>query len=172
MNRVKNKKAINNLALSGIKVNIKKYLVLIASVILTTLLFSSLFTVGGSMMKEVQLSTMRQVGGTSHSGFKYLCQSEYDQFKDDPEIKDLSYRITVGAGDDERLAKTYTEFNYFEPENAKGCFCYPEVGKMPETENEIVLSDLTLQALGVPEEIGSKFSVDMSIAGKTNTFLI
>ena len=170
MNRVNNKKAINNLAISGIKVNIKKYLVLIASVILTTLLFSSLFTVGGSMMKEVQLSTMRQVGGTSHSGFKYLCQSEYDQFKDDQEIKDLSYRIIVGAGDDERLAKTYTEFNYFQPENAKGCFCYPEVGKMPEAENEIVLSDLTLKALGVPEEIGSKFSIDMSIAGETNTY--
>ena len=61
MNRVNNKKAINNLALSGIKVNIKKYLVLIASVILTTLLFSSLFTVGGSMLKEIQLSTMRLI---------------------------------------------------------------------------------------------------------------
>ena len=170
MNRVNNKKAINNLAFSGIKVNIKKYLVLIASVILTTLLFSSLFTVGGSMMKEIQLSTMRQVGGTSHSGFKYLCQSEYDQFKDDPEIKDLSYRIIVGASDDERLVKTRTEFNYFEPENAKGCFCYPEVGKMPEAENEIVLSDLTLQALGVPEEIGSKLSIDMSIGDETNTY--
>ena len=64
MKRVNNKKAINNLAISGIKVNIKKYLVLIASVILTTLLFSSLFTVGGSMLKEIQISTMRQVGGT------------------------------------------------------------------------------------------------------------
>ena len=170
MKRVNNKKAINNLAISGIKVNIKKYLVLIASVILTTLLFSSLFTVGGSMLKEIQISTMRQVGGTHHSGFKYLCQSEYDQLKDDPEIKDLTYRIIVGAADDRRLDKTYTEFNYFEPEAAKSGFCYPEVGKLPEAENEIVLSDLTLKALGVPEEIGTKLSIDMSIGNETKTY--
>ena len=170
MNRVNNKKAINNLALSGIKVNIKKYIVLIASVILTTLLFSSLFTVGGSMLKEIQLSTMRQVGGSYHSGFKYLCQSEYDQIKDDSELKDINYRIIVGISNDKRLLKTRTEFNYFEPDNAKGCFCYPEVGKMPEKENEIVLSDLTLKALGVPEKVGEKISFDMTIADETKTY--
>ncbi|MCR4691475.1 MAG: FtsX-like permease family protein [Lachnospiraceae bacterium] len=170
MNKINNNKAINNLALSSIKVNIKKYLVLIASVILTTLLFSSLFTVGGSMLKEVQLATMRQVGGSFHSGFKYLCQAEYDQIKDDPKLKDLTYRILVGISDDERLVKTRTEFCYYEAEDAKGSFCYPEAGKMPEAENEIVLSDLTLNALGTPLEVGSHLSIDMQVAGQTRTY--
>ncbi len=170
MNKVNSKKAINNLALSSIKTNMKKYLVLVASVVLTTLLFSSLFTVGGSMLKEVQLATMRQVGGSFHSGFKYLCQSEYDQIKDDPKLKDITYRIIVGISDDEKLVKQRTEFCYYEPEDAKGSFCYPEVGKMPEAENEIVLSDLSLKALGVPADIGTKLSIGMAIAGETKTY--
>ena len=62
MQKVNNKKAITKLAISGIKSNIKKYLVLIGAVILTTLLFSSLFTVGGSVIGESQLSTMRKIG--------------------------------------------------------------------------------------------------------------
>ena len=52
MQTVKNIKAISRLAVSGIKSNIKKYIVLIGAVILTTLLFSSLFTVGGSVVEE------------------------------------------------------------------------------------------------------------------------
>ena len=170
MNKVNNNKAINNLALCSIKVNIKKYMVLIASVILTTLLFSSLFTVGGSMLKEVQLSTMRQVGGSFHSGFKYLCQSEYDQVKEDPKLRDITYRIIVGFSDDQRLIKTRTEFSYYEPEDAKGSFCYPENGKMPEAENEIVLSDLTLKALGAEQKIGEHLSIDMAIGGESGTY--
>lgn len=170
MLKVNNSKVITSLAISGIKVNIKKYIVLIVSVILTTILFSSLFTIGGSMIKEIQLSTMRQVGGSFHSGLKYLCQSEYDQIKDDPKLKDITYRIIVGTADDARLAKRYTEINYSEDLDAKESFCYPEEGRMPEAENEIVLSDLTLQALGVPAKLGTDFSMDMTIAGEKNTY--
>ena len=64
MQTVKNKKAISRLAVSGIKSNIKKYIVLIGAVILTTLLFSSLFTVGASVVYESQISTMKQIGTT------------------------------------------------------------------------------------------------------------
>ena len=81
MKNINNKKAISKLAHSGIKSNIKKYMVLIGAVILTTLLFSSLFTVGGSIINETQISTMREIGTSYHAGLKYLSQPEYEQVK-------------------------------------------------------------------------------------------
>ncbi|MCR5702367.1 MAG: ABC transporter permease [Lachnospiraceae bacterium] len=165
MSNVNNKKAIRKISFSGITTNIKKYIVLVVAVALTSLLFTALFTIGGSLVKEMQLSTMRQVGGSNHAGFKYLTQEEYDMVKDDEKLKSISYRITVGDVANKELNKLRTEVNYFEPDNAKGCFCYPEVGNMPEKENEIVTSDLVLQKLGVPVEVGSKVSLTFNIGG-------
>ena len=163
MTKVNNKKAIRNLAQSGIKSNIKKYIVLVFAVILTTVLFSSLFTVGTSLVNEIQHATMRQVGGSAHAGLKYLTEQEYNLVKNDRQIKDISYRILVGNCEGEAFKKLYNEVNYYEPLNAKYCFCYPEVGKLPEKENEIVLSDIALQKLGVPLQLGSTVPLSIRI---------
>ena len=166
MQKVKNKKAVSKLALSGIKSNKKKYIVLVAAVILTTLLFSSLFTVGGSLIAETQISTMRQIGTTYHAGFKNLSQSEYEKVKDDPYAKNMSYCITVGYLSDDKLNKLPTEVYYAEALNAKKCFCYPEVGSLPVKENEIVTSDLVLEKLGVEAKVGSTFKINLLIDDK------
>ena len=166
MRKVNNKKVISDLAFSGIKSNIKKYIVLIGAVILTTLLFSSLFTVGGSLIEETQIATMREIGTSYHAGLKYMSMPEYELVKDDKGIKDISYCIIVGYLSDDRLNKLPTEVYYSEEQNAKKCFCYPEVGRLPEKENEIVTSDLVLEKLGVPAVVGSTFKADLLIDGE------
>lgn len=166
MRKVNNKKVISDLAFSGIKSNIKKYIVLIGAVILTTLLFSSLFTVGGSVIEETQIATMRKIGTSYHAGLKYMSMPEYEQVKGDKGIKDISYCIIVGYLSDDRLNKLPTEVYYSEEQNAKKCFCYPEVGRLPEKENEIATSDLVLEKLGVPAVVGSTFKADLLIDGE------
>ncbi|MBP3233718.1 MAG: FtsX-like permease family protein [Eubacterium sp.] len=54
------KKAIKKLAFGSLKVNSGKYTVMIFSVILTTVLFSSLFTVVGSLLSEFRDTSMGQ----------------------------------------------------------------------------------------------------------------
>ncbi len=166
MQRVNNKKAVSSLALSGIRANIKKYIVLVGAVILTTLLFSSLFTVGGSLISEIQISTMRKIGTSYHAGLKYMSLPEYEQVKDDPKLRDISYCIMLGYLSNEELNKLPTEVYYSEEQNAKKCFCYPAKGTLPSKENEIMTSDLVLDALGVPAEVGSKVSLDILIDGQ------
>lgn len=166
MRKVNNKKVISDLAFSGIKSNIKKYIVLIGAVILTTLLFSSLFTVGGSLIEETQIATMREIGTSYHAGLKYMSMPEYELVKDDKGIKDISYCIIVGYLSDDRLNKLPTEVYYSEEQNAKKCFYYPEVGRLPEKENEIATSDLVLEKLGVPAVVGSTFKADLLIDGE------
>ena len=163
MKNVNNKKVINNIATSGIKAKLSKYVVLVMAVILTSLLFSSLFSVGGSMMNEMQEGFMRQAGGRSHGSFKYLTEAEYDQIKDDPKLKSINYRILVGMLANEELKKIHSECYFAQDENVKEGFDYPTKGKMPEAEDEVVLSNVVLEALNVPCEVGSKVTLDIEI---------
>ena len=65
MSTVNNKTALKKLAMNPIKTNIKKYIILIIAVVMTTLLFSSLFTIAGSMLiamvSAIALSTASRV---------------------------------------------------------------------------------------------------------------
>ena len=163
MKNVNNKKAINNIATSGIKAKLSKYVILVMAVVLTSLLFSSLFSVGGSMINVMQEGAMRQAGGSSHGSFKYLTEAEYDQIKDDPKLKSVNYRIMVGNLANEELKKVRSECYYAQDKNAKEGFSYPTKGKMPEAEDEGVLSNVVLDALNVPCEVGSKVTLDIEI---------
>ena len=161
MNTVDNRRVIDELAVSGIRSKKNKYLILVFAVILTSLLFSTLFSVGGSMINETQEATMRQVGGSAHAGFKYFTEAEYEQVKEDPKLKSITYRILVGSAVNEELAKVYNEIYYAEDDNARWCFSYPTSGRMPETEDEVVVSDIILDNMGIPHELGSKITLEI-----------
>ena len=166
MSNVKNKKMINQIALKSLKARKKRNLIAILAIALTSVLFTALFTIGGSLIEKNQESTMRQVGGSAHAGYKYLTKSEYEKVAKDKGLKSVSYRIALADAENKPLIKVRTEMAYYEELEAKWSFCYPEEGHMPKKENECVASDLTLKALGVPCKIGEKFSVDFSVRGK------
>ncbi len=167
MRRVKNQKVLRRLADRTRKAGKSRNIIAILAIALTTALFTTVFTVGGSIIEKQQEAAMRQVGGTAHAGYKYLTQAEYDIVKKDEKLKEVSYRIIVGDAVNEELLKLRTEISYYEDLDAKMSFCYPEEGHMPEKEDEIVMSDLTLHALGVPCKIGAKVPLKIQINGDT-----
>ena len=109
MLKVKNQKAIRRLAARNFRASGMRNIVAILAIMLTAILFTALFTIGGSMILSMQQSTMRQVGTSAHGGYKFLTQGQYDTLKKDPELKDISYNIIVGNGENPELKKTYTE---------------------------------------------------------------
>lgn len=167
MNRVKNRRVLNRIADKTRKAGKGKRLIAVLAIALTTSLFTSVFTVGGSMIRKQQEATMRQVGGNAHAGYKYLTQEEYDIVKKDKKIKEISYRIFVGNAVNKELVKLRTELSYYEELDAKFSFCYPETGHMPEKEDEIVLSDLVLDALDIPCKLGEKVPLVIDTGKKT-----
>ena len=156
MRKVRNQKVIRRIADRTRKVKKSRNIIAVLAIALTTVLFTTVFTVGGSILKKHQNATMREVGTSSHAGFKYLTQEEYDIVRKDEKLKEISYRIFVGSAANKELLKLHTEISYYEDLDARMGFCYPEKGHMPGMEDEIVLSDLTLQALDIPCEIGVK----------------
>lgn len=174
MRRVKNGKVIQRIADKTRKAGKTRNLIAVLAIALTALLFTSFFTIGGSLVEKQQKETMRQVGGSAHAGYKYLTQEEYDTVKKDKKIKEISYRIAVGDAVNDSLKKLHTEISYYEDLDAKMSFCYPETGHMPERKNEIVTSDLVLKAMGLPCELGTEVPVKLNIGGeiREDTFIL
>jgi len=163
MNKIRNQGVINRIADRTRKAGKSRNIIAVLAIALTTILFTTLFTVGGSIVGKQQESTMRQVGGSAHAGFKYLTQKEYDIVKKDKKLKEVSYRIVVAEAVNKELLKLRTEVSFYEDLDAKFSFCYPEIGHMPEKEDEIVTSDLVLERLGIPKKIGEKVTLELKI---------
>lgn len=167
MNKVKNRKIITRISMRSMIARQSRNLIAVLAIALTSLLFTSLFTIGGNMIEKSQLSTMRQVGGSAHAGYKYLLWDEYEQVIADPAVQDPSYRIAVADAENKELLKLRTEISYYEEQDARYSFCYPEVGHLPVEKYELCTSDLVLKALGVPCEIGQKVPLKFTVHGKT-----
>ncbi len=167
MNKVKNGRVLRRIADKTRKAGKGKSLIAVLAIILTAVLFTSVFTIGGSMAAKQQQSTMRQVGTSAHAGYKYLTKEEYDIVRKDEKIKEVSYRIAVGNAVNNELLKLRTEMGFYEDLDAKFCFCYPETGHMPQEEDELVTSDLVLKALGIPCELGAKVPLTIDTGKRT-----
>lgn len=104
MRKVQNGRCIANISKKSILANKKRNSILLAAIILTTVMLSTLFTVASSLIKSLETATCYQVGTYTHAGFKYLTQKEYDKLKTDTKIYDLSYNIILGGVLNEELS--------------------------------------------------------------------
>ncbi|MBP5762118.1 MAG: ABC transporter permease, partial [Lachnospiraceae bacterium] len=115
MRNVKNKKCIDNLCRKSMFANMRRNVILTAAIILSTMMLTTLFTVSGSIIKSIEQSTLLQVGTSSHAGFKFMTEEEFEVLKTDKVIRDLSYNILVGSVANEELYEDYTEIRYTTP---------------------------------------------------------
>ena len=174
MLKVRNQKAIARLSKKSMQANRLRNVVAIIAIALTATLFTALFTIGGGMMKSMELSTMRQIGTSAHAGYKYLTQAECDAVKEHPLIKDISYTIIMGHAENPALHKLSVELRYAEDKAAQWEFCYPETGTMPQGYQEAAVSTAVLDALGLPHELGQQVPLDFTVRGQTyhDTFTV
>ncbi len=163
-----NKAIINKLANRSIKSSSMRNIFAILAIILTTVLFTTVFTIGISMIKSIEYSTMRQVGGSAHGGFKYLTTEEFEIIKEHKNIKEYGIAIPVSIAENPELTKRQVEIRYVDKKEAGYNFILPLTrGDMPKKENEIVLDTITLDMLGLEHELGQDIILDYSIEGKS-----
>ena len=172
--KIKNKSVIRRTAKDYIFKSRGKSLVIILSVALCTFLFTTLFTVGGSILTMFKESTQRQIGTSAAGAYKYLIQEEYDRLTADKKIKEVSHWICVGEATNKELLKVRTEVHWTDQVSAKKGFCYPEAGNLPQAENEAVFSSLVLSALKINVDpnnyealLGKKVPLQITINDQT-----
>ena len=73
---VKNRNCIRKLSFQSLWASRKRNLIAVAAIVLTTLLFTSLFTVVMSINSSYQTYTFRQIGGYCHGTFKDVTEEQ------------------------------------------------------------------------------------------------
>ena len=168
--KVSNGKTIRRLGWRSMKAARTRNLIAILAIALTTVLFTSLFTIAMSINDGFQQSNFRQVGGFSHGGFKYLTEEQFNELKDDPRIDQWGLRRFLGMPTEVPFNKSHVEVSYADANYAHWAFCDPIEGRLPEEGTDEAATDTAvLELLGIEPEIGAKFTLTFDVDGRTIT---
>ena len=84
---VKNGKCIRKLSLKSLYANRRRNLIAIFAIALTTLLFTSMFTIVLSLNASYETYQFRQVGGYAHGTFKDVSPEQAERIAAHPKVK-------------------------------------------------------------------------------------
>ena len=168
MIQVSNKKCIRHLSFKSLKANKTRNIIAVMAIALTTLLFSSLFTIAATIVNSYQQETFRQVGGDMHGTFKNVTFEQMEDLKQDPLIVTSAARLMLGMPDEIPFNKAHVEVSYMDSACAKGYFCVPEFGALPEEgTNQIACDTRILGLLGVEPQIGAELKMPYKLGSST-----
>ena len=168
--KVSNGKTIRRLGWRSMKAAKTRNLIAILAITLTTVLFTSLFTIAMSINDGFQQSNFRQVGGFSHGGFKYLTEEQFEELRDDPLIDQWGVRRFLGMPTEVPFNKSHVEVSYADGNYAHWAFCDPVEGRLPEEGTDEAATDTAVLALlGIQPEIGAEFTLTFDVDGHTTT---
>lgn len=167
---VSNRKCVRHLSFRSLWASRTRNIVAVLAIALTTMLFTSLFTIALSINEGIQQSNFRQAGGWSHGTFKYLTQEQFNELKDDPLIKEWGLRRFLGMPTDVPFNKSHVEIGYSDSNNAHWMYCDPIEGRLPQEGTDEAATDThVLELLGVEPELGAQFTITFYVDGHKTT---
>ena len=170
MVKVSNRKCIRHLGVQSMRAARTRNLVAVLAIALTTVLFTSLFTIALSINDGFQQSNFRQVGGFSHGTFKYLTEAQFEELREDPLIQQWGLRRFLGMPTEVPFNKSHVEVGYSDATNAHWMFCDPVEGRLPQEGTDEAATDTrVLSLLGVEPELGAEFTLTFHMDGRPTT---
>lgn len=150
----KTKSILQTLAMRSFKANRTRNQVAILAIVMTTLMFTSLFVLSQSLSKNLLQMSFRQSGYDAEVSFKTITEEQAEKIAAHPYVQELGNSIVLGLGENEELTGQQVEIRWGDDSYASHCFAFPSTGRMPETYDEIALDILTLNRLGIPHRLG------------------
>ena len=77
--------------------------------VLTTLMFTSLFTILMSINSSYQTYQFKQAGGYAHGTFKNVTQEQKEDIRQHPNVKEVGERVIIGMASDGPFEKELAE---------------------------------------------------------------
>lgn len=139
--------------------NRSRNIVAIIAIILTTLMFTSLFVLSESMVQNIQHMYFLQAGYNSHLSTSLLTAEETEKITAHEAVCDWGETVVVGIAENEALSGRQVEIRYADTNYASSAFSLPTTGKMPLAADEIALDTITLDKLGLPYEFGQTITL-------------
>ena len=170
MLNVANHSCIRRLGIRALGAARTRNLVAVLAIALTTILFTSLFTITASINTSYQQENFRQAGGDFHGSIKELTWEQVEAMRTDPLIQEDFARMFVGMPADPPFNKSHVEVSYLEPAAAPHYFCQPVEGTLPrEGTDEAATDTRVLALLGVEPKVGAKFTISFYLDENTSS---
>ena len=135
-------------------------LVAVLAIVLTTLMFTTLFVLSQSMNQNLVEMAFRKTGYDAQVSFKSITEEQADKIAAHPDVAEVGNSIVVGLGQGKALAGRQVEVRYADESYAKHSFAEPSTGRLPQTAEEIAVDTIILDRLGVPHELGQQIRLE------------
>ena len=170
MIRVANRGCVRRLGFRSMRAARTRNIVAVLAIALTTVLFTSLFTIASSINYSFQQENFRQAGGDFHGTIKGLTWEQVEEMRTDPLIQGDFARLFVGMPVDPPFNKSHVEVSYLEPAAAPHSFCTPVEGTLPQEGTDEAATDTRVLALlGVEPKVGAKFTISFYLDENTSS---
>lgn len=164
MRKVNNRKAIRNLASKSFAANRTRNVIAVLAIALTAMLFTTLFTVGIGLAENFQMQTLRQSGSKAHGVIKNITKEQYEKISRHPLVKASADNMLVADRiQNPEFIKRHLEMWYYPEDFYENDFVEIIDGRAPQTADEILMDEASLELLGKEPKAGSRVTLDMQI---------
>lgn len=178
MRKVKNQKVIRNLSDKSFRASRTRNTIAVLAIALTSMLFTTLFTIGLGSVDNFQQQTMRQSGGDSHGVIKDITMEEYEALKDHPLIKEsAACEVLADNVANPEFLKRHVELWYVPEYHYPHRYLEIEEGRAPEKADEVLVDEVTMELLGLPKKTGQEITLSLQVgtadpAAEDRTFTV
>ena len=164
MRKVKNQKVIRNLSDKSFRASHTRNTIAVLAIALTSMLFTTLFTIGLGSVENFQQQTMRQSGGDSHGVIKDITMEEYEALKDHPLIKEsAACEVLADNVANPEFLKRHVELWYVPEYHYPHRYLEIEEGRAPEKADEVLVDEVTMELLGLPKKTGQEITLSLQV---------
>lgn len=153
-------KPIQTLNQRTFKKNRGRNLVAIIAILMTTIMFTTLFTLAQSMSKNMVEMTFRQTGYDGQASFKSITAEQFSLIADHPDVAEAGESLVLGLAQNKKLGGKQVEIRWSSDINAEHSFAMPTTGTMPTAADEIAQDTLILDRLGIPHQLGETVKLE------------
>lgn len=158
-NRTQKWNPIGTLNKRTFRQNKGRNIVAAAAVILTTLMFTTLFVLSQSITKNMTEMAFRQAGYDAQVSVKSITDQQFAEIRKHPDVTEAGESLVLGVAENPQLTSRQIEIRWADESYASHSFAQPTTGAMPEAAEEIALDTQTLDRLGVPHELGQEVTI-------------
>lgn len=162
MVKVDNKDVLRELTSSFMKANRRRNRIALAAVVLTCLLFTTLFTGTVSIILTKRAVDVKAFRVSAHAFAQDLTREEWEKslqaLKKNRDVDVFGTGVFLGSGMDPRFG-FLAEVRYGDEKTAESFSSVPTTGRLPENWDEIAVGTMTLDALGLPHKLGTPVTI-------------
>ena len=175
MLRNNNKTAVKRISRRSLKNNRVRNVFSMLAIMLTTIMFTTIFTLCFSIYENIKTMSIRQQGTVASIYYTHPTNEQLEAVRELKNLNAVGVQIYAGSVYIPKIEGEYIEFNYYDETEFKEHFM-PAIsdveGYYPVKGNELMLSYSSLDALGIDKPVrGMKLDFDFT-DGSSKEFVL